>query len=639
MSARRAPGAPRPLTALERRRVIIALRDRLRPNVTDRTLLETYLTSTDWDAEAAYNLWQADRAKILSERGATEDSVSSAEASSEDEKGDESSSSSSSSSLSNPPRTAANVTVITAEDDEDEKDGKNEEEEEEETRTLNVMRRHLLGARLNHNVEQERRDAAVALRLHYESEMEETLGTTTLSPSEAILLLHVNSWDLGEAADSFTSLEDVRLQLRDYDRMRTRLPTAIDPDEVDTMREQDERLAEFINITGRPDWWSLRVVLQDHNWNLIEAVSFWFLRGVSPVRPSKKEVHRTTKEDPDGNIIEFGIRVGVDERSLKWPSAKQCDVPAAIFMDEGWGVEPDQYTPTDASETEENDEKTRKGKSKVIKKAGVRGIEGFLLGVNGDPYERVYKGCPNPAKFLVEHISKGRYTFKRFRQEKRFIWPDLKKEKSPMSPSARVEFDWNDPSHIQLLNNWRRQAVDRTIKGSRHNPGQAWSQEEDEYLIKLSEELFEEKSQSSTHSKRKTVVVSNKKKEEWRESFNKKFTGTIPQGSTEPRTDRTLAALMQRRSRIQEIVDRFHVKPDARYFLNTKRQAGKRRKRADSTGDADAHVDQSNMATSGEIIKGEEGPEDNGASGDDEEVPMDISSDDDEGSAPMDLSD
>ncbi|KIW35037.1 uncharacterized protein PV07_01765 [Cladophialophora immunda] len=628
------PGAPRLLTAIERRKAINALRDRLRPNVTDRTLLETYLASTDWNIEDAYNLWQVDRARILAGRDDAQDSSSSTESDSEDE-GEEreeeeeqdgagsSSSSSSSSSLSDIPRAPA--AAAAGEDDDDEKDEKDgeEEEEEEESKTLGAMRGNQVSRRFNANLEQERRDAALALRLHYESETEDS---TTLSPSEAILLLHVNMWDLGEAIDSFTTLEDIRLQLSDFDRMRTSLPMEIDPDEVDIMREQDERLAEFVNITARPDWYSLRAVLQDHNWNLIEAVSFWFFRGVPPVRPPTREVQKSTKEDPDGKKFDFGIRVNINEKSMKWPTAKQCEVPPEVFMDDGWGVEPDQYTPDDAADTEDTGKKSKRGKKpQKVKKPDKRGAEGFLINIDGDVNERAHVGCPNPAKFLVEHISRGKYTFKRFKQSARFQWPGLTKGKASVPQSGQDLFDFEDGSHVQLLNNWRRQAIGRTIKSSRNEPGQPWCKEEDDYLIKLSEDLLEEKRKSSKPPKSKKLLVSNAKKEEWAEAFNKTFTGTIQADSKAPRTDRTVGAIMQRRSRIQELVDRFHVKPDNKYLAKLKQKAGQKRKRSDLSDDEDA--DQSHVAT-----HGEDDPEE-------EDVPMDISSDDDEGDAPMDLSD
>ncbi|KIW85093.1 hypothetical protein Z517_00481 [Fonsecaea pedrosoi CBS 271.37] len=631
-------GGPRALTSIERRKAVNALRDRLRPNVTDRTLLERYLETTNWDSDAAYNLWQADRARMLAG-----DDPQGSDSSSEDSEDD------SSSDLSPPASNAAAAAAASpASPGSDASDASATSDNSNKKKTFKAMRESQIGPRFNSNLEQERRGAALALRLQLESEVDDG---TTLSPSEAILLLHVNLWDLGEAIDSFTALDDIRLRLSDYDRMRTHLPSEVDPEEVDITREQDERLAEFMNITGRPDWWSLRVLLQEQNWNLIEAISFWFLRGVPPVHPSKKEVKRSTKADPKGNKISFGIRVGVNETSLKWPKPEQCEAPAAIFMDEKWGVEPDQYTPEEVSDTQEDEEKKGQGKGKGKKAKKPRkgnkpnSAEGFLISVDGDPVERAYKGFPNPAKFLVEHISKGKYTFKRFRQLKKFQWPDLEKPKATRSQSGRVDFDWNNSSHIQLLNNWRRQAVGRTTKASRQDPGQPWSKEEDDYLIKLSEDLANEKKKKSTKaSKEKRLIVSTKTKEEWAEKFNKKFTGTVQAGSTEPRVDRTIAALMQRRCRIKELVDRFKVKADQKWFAKIEQKADKKRKRSDVSDDEDAAPSKKTKAD--KVADGAEDAEDVEESDGGEEVPMDISSgedaeesDSDGQDAPMDLSD
>ncbi|OAL39076.1 hypothetical protein AYO20_01827 [Fonsecaea nubica] len=668
-------GGPRALTSIERRKAVNALRDRLRPNVTDRSLLERYLETTNWDSDAAYNLWQADRARMLAgddPQGSDSSSEDSEDDSSSDISPPASNAAAAGSSAPPPPpkaAPAAAAAAAAASPGSHASDASATSDNSNKKRTFKAMRESQIGPRFNSNLEQERRDAALALRLQFESEVDDG---TTLSPSEAILLLHVNLWDLGEAIDSFTALDDIRLRLSDYDRMRTHLPSEVDPEEVDITREQDERLAEFMNITGRPDWWSLRVLLQEQNWNLIEAISFWFLRGVPPVHPSKKEVKRSTKADPKGNKISFGIRVGVNEMSLKWPKPEQCEAPAAIFMDDKWGVEPDQYTPEEVSDTQEDEEKKGKGKGKGKKAKKPRkgnkpnSAEGFLISVDGDPVERAYKGCPNPAKFLVEHISKGKYTFKRFRQLGKFQWPDLEKPKATRSQSGRVDFDWNNSSHIQLLNNWRRQAVGRTTKASKQDPGQPWSKEEDDYLIKLSEDLANEKKKKSTKASKETrLIVSTEKKEEWAEKFNKKFTGTVQAGSTEPRVDRTIAALMQRRCRIKELVDRFKVKADKKWFAKIELKADKTRKRSDVSDDEDAgpskktkadkkrkRSDVSDEEDAGPskktkaVADGAEDAEDKEESDGGEEVPMEISSgedaeesDDDGQDAPMDLSD
>jgi len=54
--------------------------------------------------------------------------------------------------------------------------------------------------------------------------------------------------------------------------MREPLDRKIDVENTTTLLAQDERLAHFVNITGRPDWYSLRECLFEADWKLIEAV-------------------------------------------------------------------------------------------------------------------------------------------------------------------------------------------------------------------------------------------------------------------------------------------------------------------------------------------------------------------------------
>ncbi|EXJ53663.1 uncharacterized protein A1O5_13115 [Cladophialophora psammophila CBS 110553] len=610
-----APATQRQLTDTDRRHRIDALRARISPHLTDRSLLETYLEVADWDGEDAFALWNADRENILRGTAANQDST-----------------------------------------------------------TLSAMNESTIAASFNAIPEHERRDAALAFRLHFQS----IFAGENLSRTEAILYLHFHRWDLGDAHDNLSNLEGIRHRIGDYDRMRTPLPEEVDISDLVTTAQQDERLAEFISITGRPDWWSHRVVLQGFAWDLIAAISYWFLEGVPPYQPENKEKRKSTKKDPDGKKYEFGLRVGINERSLDWPTAEQCEAQRTAFMDDGWEAEPDRYSKPDTSgdasesdgddsdESSSDDDNTNKGKKgklsakakgkqravsesdedgsnkgkkgklstkakgkqravsesdeddsnkgKKGKKSFVPKGEGFLLAVKGDPLEPAYTGCPDPSKFLIETISRGKYAFNRFRQDGRFIWPRLNQNtqrRTARASTGRVEFDWNDPSHIQLLNNWRRQALLRTGPSMRHDAPQPWSREEDQFLIDLTQELHDEMSQDPDWTAGSKFRVTTAKKAEWKRRFNKRFTGTTPPGADEPRTDRTEGAIMQRRGRIRELIERYGVKKDEGYWA--KLEMSKKRKCSegeDGNGGEGAGTEQTTLPVDDQNAGGEEEPMD-----------------------------
>ena len=134
------------------------------------------------------------------------------------------------------------------------------------------MHSNPIAARLNSNAEQERRDAALAFRIAIEKS---SMGTVILSPSQAVLFLYLNAWDLGDAVALWNS-QSLRANykvLAQFDGMRTQLDRQIMIDDRVVLRAQDERLALLLNITGRPDWYSLRERLVEADWNLIEAVA------------------------------------------------------------------------------------------------------------------------------------------------------------------------------------------------------------------------------------------------------------------------------------------------------------------------------------------------------------------------------
>ena len=533
------------LSRAQQQHAVTALVDRLRPRVIDQNLVRVYLASVNWDVDRAFAQWNADRDAIINGR-------------------------------------AAAALVDPASDEDDDDDDEDEKEDttpagdagvprapsEDPSETLAAMEANSISKGFNASIEQERRDAALALRMHVGSE---SLGAITLSPTEAILLLHLSGWDLGSATAGFTTLRAARLRLQRYDRMRVPLPEDVNRNEAIVMRRQDERLAEFINITGRPDWYSLRLCLEQFRWNLIEALQFWFLTGIRPVRPAKR-----LKID--------GIRIGLNMQLLPWPTEEVCQAPNA---DEGWGVEPEQYTPDDAkpptSDQEEGDLKVKTDRP-----------FGFLISLGSGSRDTVKKGCPNPTKFLVESIVKGRYWWNRYLREGGLRWPEIEAAGGDRADPSLPTFDWNNREHLEWLNNWNRQALVRATGTHVRARSQTWSQEEIDFLIQLTEELYQEAKREYPglfkDDQLLPLLVSEKKKKEWVKRMSEKFTGTHQDTSGNPRKDRKPAAIMMQRGRVKVLVDRYKVAPDKVWFA---RREKKEAKVAPKTGDKRKRSDRS----------------------------------------------
>lgn len=482
--------------------------------------MEAHLRATNWDVDAAYARWVADRQRVLNPAPpAPSSSTSSSSSSSENS-------------------------------DEDISEG--EEDAKSDTSSTPLANR----IPFNANYEQERRDAALALRLHVQ---ESSMNTATLSPSEAVLFMHLSSWDLGEAVARFISLRNARRSLRIFDHMRTRVHQDIDRDDTMALQEQDERLAEFINITGRADWYSLRVCLQEHDWNLLAAISFWFMIGVRPVRPPRSE-------GVDG------VRLDVNLQPMRVPEGNEWEAP--LIEDDEWGPEPDYFGLDDDEGSSSEGEGIRMNRARK---------DGFLIISSQSERQTAKRGLPNPRKFLVEYIQKGRYWYNRFRREKKLKWPELGDD--PDADDGLELFDWNNQQHVDWLNNWRRQSRVRSTGLKSRPQSQHWTQEEMDFLYALTKELLEDARRENPgvpDDDLLPMTITTEKKGEWAERMNKRFKGKTPAGASGPRDARNASALMTQRARMQSMVDDFKVTPDKIWFKKQAEKAVKAKAKADA---------------------------------------------------------
>jgi hypothetical protein len=119
------------------------------------------------------------------------------------------------------------------------------------------------------NIEMGRRDLSVRFRDTIEQEDPSMRGR--LLPTEAILLLLLASWDIEQAMQDWTGLQDAlcRLHAR-FDHLRSHIQRGVDVQDPNSHNLQSERLALAIILTG---WWSIRISLQDNDWDLVTSVT------------------------------------------------------------------------------------------------------------------------------------------------------------------------------------------------------------------------------------------------------------------------------------------------------------------------------------------------------------------------------
>ncbi|KAK4938337.1 hypothetical protein LTR10_021221 [Elasticomyces elasticus] len=591
---------PSNISRITREHRIDTFRQRLYPQVTTRRVIEVLLETNDGNVDAAYNQYMAARRAILANLGhptATQVNAS----------------------------TSSDSDIETEEDagEESDKQGENGETTAEQVQAQKETKKLLTETDIpfNANTEQERRDAAFTLREHVR---ESTLYTETLTRTEAILWNYLQEWDIATAQETFQNVNHVRRQLaRIFDQMRTplqrdvvhvktagtgskpRKQAAVDPKEAETdaneeeeevddeatkakraadeelkrvSMAQDERLAEFINITGRPDWYSLLLTLQMHNWNLVGAVEHWYREGIPPYtgRPKRHTARLAADE---------GMRVGLNGKRMEKPSPEDC-IPSNMeeVDDDQWRDEDDFFDPEEEGESDLSETPPPAATSQSNNERERDRKAGFAL----NTLTRLpHKGMPNPRRFVFEYIQNGTYRHNVFQHES-FYFPErgedenrpAKSKRQPRKPKdTPVPFDWNNGSHITKLTNWYRQNSIRVGGALRRGAHQTWSDAERQWLYDRMVELFQKTKldhpKMSDDEIKKTMYVSDETKKAWEESYNNEFVGTQqPDGI---RKARNAAALMTMRARDARICEEFKINPDKTYFARPKNRRNNER--------------------------------------------------------------
>ena len=452
----------------------------------------------------------------------------------------------------------------------------------------------------DNNIEQERRDTALAFRLRIED-----IHNYPLSISEAVLLLHLADWDIGVALASFEGYDEARNRLRiAFDGMR---------DYTDDANERSARIAALVEITERADWLSMKLFLEKKNWNFVSAIVSWYRRGIRPF--TNDEVRGLLRDRPH-----WALRVDHNGRVREKPTNEECRVAPEAEAG-GWNEEtPDFTNPLDPHPPPPTTHSQRTGRN--YNSTNPRAA-GFIIHPGANT--TVKAGPPDISKFLLEYISKGQYRFNMFEHPK-YFFPDriedlqgdtflesdedepllpsddassaikfayssssynspqkgrlgkrTKKEKTPRKPRKRskaytkpvVDFNFETPSHLADLNACRRQNRSLIEGSTLRAPAQPWTQEELDFLYQLTLEWLDDLKAKHPHKTRKELLETSDvlatTKSDWEKRMNVRFTGTVANGSTEPRRDRKAAAIMTMRGRYARLFVHFRANADKKW--------------------------------------------------------------------------
>ncbi|KPI43811.1 uncharacterized protein AB675_6328 [Cyphellophora attinorum] len=405
------------------------------------------------------------------------------------------------------------------------------------------------------NIEQERRDTARYLRETLVNRNQ--LRLKKLSISQAVLLMHLADWDIGQALGDWKNLDEAldRLHLH-FDRMRSGEGTSPSSEVTINGKQerQSERLAILLAITTRPDWGSLQAFLADHRFDLVASIVDWYKAGI-PVAPKPKKKAEGNKVCKDVFSNEIPLP---NQQDVVAPNVDNLWAPERAFyrrVSEYTGGD-DSIPPTPMRE----DDRDR--------------AFGFLLHPD--------RHAPQPGNyhaesyFVTEAISKNRYFHKRFAQPA-FKWPkigagygnDNKPEEDVGDETKKVVFDFSNKDHVEKLSNWRRQDFSRTTGILTRTGAQHWQPVELAKLYKMVEAYYEEyiSSHASPSDKPNWILpVSAGMLLQWTDALNEAFVGTRPGGGSAIRWERTSEGVGTQVRRTRPITEDFNIPEDKAWF-------------------------------------------------------------------------
>ncbi|EXJ92593.1 hypothetical protein A1O3_01145 [Capronia epimyces CBS 606.96] len=285
-------------------------------------------------------------------------------------------------------------------------------------------------------------------------------GALPMTYAEMALMHNDNQWGSDEVAT------DLVRRRGNYHDLRERVQGYRLPDLRTDMR--DERLALLISITSTSSWYSARVLLERHRWDLAAAIDEWMRLGEVPAATVPKKRKRNGQHVP--RYDDGGERVGDPDRPRRvlgtWFDFNTRPLPAmqaSNFIDQA------KSKPLSGrSKTKASVERTTAGPGSQRRVESQRAPGGTRIGVRRGHiidevrYEQAYVGVPDASKLRFEYIQRGLYHTRQYTGSFRigtrnvaFRWDDTD---DPRLASTTVEFDWYDASHVSKLNKWRADA-------------------------------------------------------------------------------------------------------------------------------------------------------------------------------------
>lgn len=331
--------------------------------------------------------------------------------------------------------------------------------------------------------EQERRQAADILFLLV-AQLNATCDPGTAIPlarSEAVLILDAAGFDF-EFALRLLKDRELATQLLHirFDKLRSRSGSS-----AERLEQDDAALAFYLTLTDRPDVYTMQLHLAAHGGNLVAAIANWQEHGVDPVRHAKD--HGQTDSE-----VWIGRRRMIQEDGHKlvlrlMPTHLEAhEYPA---RDLSWRQEPHLFALTTT-------EVGRAQQEAVLRDApDTRGSRPYSFIINHDR-KGLSKGCPNPKKFLIEYLERGKYRCNGYDvinsgmkvRDGRYFWA----EKGKVNTDNKPIFDVNNSAHRKHFNNMYRQGYHRPTGVLGRDPGTEWSQAEMAMLWQLFAQCYEE---------------------------------------------------------------------------------------------------------------------------------------------------
>ena len=594
--------------------MIGAIRQRLVPQISTADLVREYLKQHKWDAEAAYQLYLKHVAVVREEREQAELE----EGSLEDEEDEEDDSDPGSEEDSSGEQQGQGVDTASRSRTHTGSPERFDPPRPQSTLVVgdDTLLKSFRDANIpvESNAEQQRRTLAVSYAWEIKLRMD-----VVLTVSEAVLLLFLDDWDPAESLKNFSTREEARDRLRRaFDGMRG--------DTTDVV-QHSARLATLNRITARADWYSMRLYLQKHGWDVVKAVVEWYTSGIRPY--VKKDLPQRKRKSPG-----WGLRLGLNQCRLPMPSLEST-VPAEDESVFKWTDEtanytnaptPTQITPFVPGREWHEQQIAMKADPNYKHDKEKERQPGFFINTDKTA---VQVGLFHQDNLIIEWFAKGRYWFLRFKHFK-YYWPELPQvdhdtdassseidvdesrnddgndddgegeslndhervdgdaddegfffpdtvesarafstppPDAPPTGSKKIPFDGNDQGCIKKLNAWRNLHRVRIGREIIRAGAQLWIQEEIDLFYDMHQELLDDMTARFPLRTRRELVevlsIDGATKQGWVDRINQRLSGRILTEGGKPRTDRQPGALITQRQRFPKIFVHFRVKPDS----------------------------------------------------------------------------